>query len=62
MGIGFLTPASYAAAVAVGALLVLAVSRRVPRFRDQSADALAAGMVAGEALMGLALAARVVFR
>ncbi|WP_224243032.1 OPT/YSL family transporter [Hyalangium gracile] len=61
MGIGFLVPANYAVTIATGALLV-AVGRRLrPEATAQHAPALGAGAIAGESLMGLAIAALFAF-
>ncbi|WP_224364972.1 OPT/YSL family transporter [Hyalangium versicolor] len=57
MGMGFLMPAHYSVTIATGALLV-AIARRVrPDGATQHASALGAGAIAGESLMGLAIAA-----
>jgi uncharacterized oligopeptide transporter (OPT) family protein len=57
MGMGFLMPAHYAVTIATGSLL-FALARRVrPEAAAQNAPALGGGAIAGETLMGLAIAA-----
>ncbi len=59
MGIGFLLPASFAVTIAAGALVTALARRASPARVEQHVPALGAGAIAGESLMGLALAALV---
>jgi uncharacterized oligopeptide transporter (OPT) family protein len=60
VGIGFILPVFSSAGIALGALL-FAISRRVnPTLSERQAPALAAGLITGEALIALILAALVV--
>lgn len=56
MGIGFLVPAFYAVTIATGAVLVAIAGRVKPAETAQHSPALGAGAIAGESLMGLAIA------
>jgi OPT family oligopeptide transporter len=57
MGIGFILPAYFAVTIALGAALA-ALARRVrPQQVEQYLPAIGAGTIAGESLMGLAIAA-----
>jgi OPT family oligopeptide transporter len=59
LGIGFILPAHYAVTIALGAF-VTALARRVrPQGAERHALAIGAGGIAGESLMGLAIAALV---
>jgi OPT family oligopeptide transporter len=59
LGIGFILPAHYAVTIALGAF-VTALARRVnPGATERHALAIGAGGIAGESLMGLAIAALV---
>jgi uncharacterized oligopeptide transporter (OPT) family protein len=52
MGVGFLVPASTAATLFLGGLLAAAARRR-----EEKAAAIGAGLIAGESLLGVVLAA-----
>jgi uncharacterized oligopeptide transporter (OPT) family protein len=56
MGIGMLTPASYALTAALGGLMLLALQRRRASFAEQYAPSIAAGGIAGESLAGVIIA------
>jgi uncharacterized oligopeptide transporter (OPT) family protein len=62
IGVGFIVPASIGAALALGAIGFAAVARRAPAWHARSGPALASGLIVGEALAGVALAAIVVAR
>jgi uncharacterized oligopeptide transporter (OPT) family protein len=62
IGIGCIVPASSGAAVALGALGFAAIARRAPAWHARSGPALASGLIVGEALAGIAIAAIVVAR
>ncbi|HEY2745353.1 MAG TPA: OPT family oligopeptide transporter [Polyangia bacterium] len=55
LGIGFVMPAYYAAAILLGAIVTAIVVRRRSSFADK-APAVAAGVMAGEALVGVLVA------
>ncbi|MBJ6761454.1 OPT/YSL family transporter [Myxococcaceae bacterium JPH2] len=57
MGIGFITPASFAVTLCLGAGLVVAARRRWPEATVHHVPAVGAGAIAGESLMGLLIAA-----
>src|SRR6185369_5919930 len=57
IAIGFITPASLSAAALVGVLAVAVARRLRPGTSEGSINALAAGALAGESLMGVVVAA-----
>jgi putative OPT family oligopeptide transporter len=59
LGIGFILPAHYAVSIALGALLTALARRASPEATERHSLALGAGGIAGESLMGLAIAALV---
>lgn len=59
MGIGFIVPAHYSVAICLGALVTEVARRISPERTARYAPALAAGGIAGEALMGVLVAALV---
>jgi uncharacterized oligopeptide transporter (OPT) family protein len=60
LGVGFIVPVSTTAGIALGALLLAAARRARPAWCDQHAAAIAAGLITGEALTGIVVAALVV--
>ncbi|TMQ06204.1 MAG: hypothetical protein E6J91_38485 [Deltaproteobacteria bacterium] len=62
LGVGFIVPASIGAALALGALGFAAVARCAPAWHARRGPALASGLIVGEALAGIALAAIIVAR
>lgn len=56
LGIGFLIPASYSATICLGSLLLAAAARLRPEWAERTAPVVGAGAIAGEALVGFALA------
>lgn len=56
LGIGFLIPANYAATICLGSLLLALAVRLRPEWAERTAPVLGAGAIAGEAVMGFALA------
>jgi uncharacterized oligopeptide transporter (OPT) family protein len=56
MGMAMLTPASLSYSAVAGALLALLLRRLKPSFDEPSVMALAAGGIAGESIMGVAIA------
>ena len=56
MGTAFLIPASYAIAMFLGAMLFAAARRRWATKADELGPAAAAGGIAGEAVIGVAIA------
>jgi len=56
MGVAFVIPAWNSISLALGALLAAALHRAVPDFAERRLTAVAAGLVAGESLVGVALA------
>jgi putative OPT family oligopeptide transporter len=59
LGIGFILPAHYAVTIALGAFVTALARRLKPEATERHALALGAGGIAGESLMGLAIAALV---
>ncbi|MBN1207358.1 MAG: OPT/YSL family transporter [Myxococcaceae bacterium] len=57
MGLGFILPANFAVTIAAGAVLVSLTRRLSPSAAERHVPALGAGAIAGESLMGLAIAA-----
>jgi len=57
MGIGFILPAYFAVTIALGGLLAVLARRARPQWVEQYLPAVGAGTIAGESLMGLAIAA-----
>jgi uncharacterized oligopeptide transporter (OPT) family protein len=57
MGIGFILPAYFAVTIALGGLLAMLARRVRPQWTAQYLPAVGAGTIAGESLMGLAIAA-----
>ncbi len=62
MGIAMITPVSLSAAAALGAGAVLLARRRLPRLDDGDSNALAAGLLAGESILGVIIAALAAWR
>jgi uncharacterized oligopeptide transporter (OPT) family protein len=56
LGIGMITPASLSAAAALGAGLMVLARRRFPALAEGESNALAAGLLAGESIVGVAIA------
>ncbi|MEE9383771.1 MAG: OPT family oligopeptide transporter [Nannocystaceae bacterium] len=56
MGIGFVMPAYFTGAVLVGVLMIVLLRRACPAWSGRYVVAVAAGGIAGESLMGVALA------
>ncbi|HZH03815.1 MAG TPA: OPT/YSL family transporter, partial [Myxococcaceae bacterium] len=54
MGVGFLIPASYATALCAGALLAVAARRTLGAEADARLPSVAAGVITGEAVAGVA--------
>jgi uncharacterized oligopeptide transporter (OPT) family protein len=61
IGIAFLIPASYSITLAIGAIGFALAQRRWPRRTDEHGATIAAGGIAGEAVMGIAIALLTVF-
>jgi len=61
MSMGFVMPATFAGTVLIGAAVAAGVRARAPAWSERYVDALAAGAIVGESLMGLLLAAVIVF-
>ncbi|HEX8697461.1 MAG TPA: OPT family oligopeptide transporter [Myxococcaceae bacterium] len=59
LGIGFILPANYAVSIALGAFATALARRVSPEATERHALAIGAGGIAGESLMGLAIAALV---
>jgi len=57
LGLAFVIPAWNSISLCIGALLAAGIGRWLPRWRDRFLLALAAGLVAGESLAGIATAA-----
>lgn len=62
IGVGFIVPASIGAGLAISALGFAVVRRRAPAWHARSGPALASGLIVGEALAGVAVAACTVVR
>jgi len=56
LGIGMITPASLTVAAGVGACLMVLARRRFPTMAEGESNALAAGLLAGESIVGVAIA------
>ena len=56
MGMGFIIPAYYSITICLGALLFALARRRRPDATDHLGPAIASGAIAGESLMGVAIA------
>lgn len=56
LGIGMITPASLSAAAALGAVLMVLARRRFPGLAEGESNAMAAGLLAGESIVGVAIA------
>jgi putative OPT family oligopeptide transporter len=56
LGIGMITPASLSVAAALGAGLMVLARRRFPGLAEGESNALAAGLLAGESIVGVAIA------
>jgi uncharacterized oligopeptide transporter (OPT) family protein len=61
VGIAFLIPASYSITLAIGALGFALAQRRWPKATDEHGATIAAGGIAGEAVIGIVLALLTVF-
>jgi uncharacterized oligopeptide transporter (OPT) family protein len=59
IGIGFVSPSSFALPVALGGLFVLAAGRLWPAQTERYASAIGGGAIAGESVMGVVIAALV---
>lgn len=57
LGVGFIVPASIAAALSLGALIVAILARGYPGWQARSGPPLASGLIVGEALTGVVIAA-----
>jgi uncharacterized oligopeptide transporter (OPT) family protein len=57
IGIGMITPVSLSAAALLGAGVILLARRRCPSLEAGETNALAAGLLAGESLLGVMIAA-----
>lgn len=57
LGVGFIVPASYSAALFLGAAAFAVARRFRPQATDELGQSLASGAIAGESLMGIAIAA-----
>lgn len=57
MGVAMITPVSLSAAAVVGAGAILLARRRISTLADGETNALAAGLLAGESILGVGLAA-----
>jgi uncharacterized oligopeptide transporter (OPT) family protein len=62
LGIGFIVPASIGTALALGAVGFALIARRAPAWHARMGPALASGLIVGEALAGVAIAAVLVAR
>ena len=60
LGVGFLVPVTATAGIAIGALAHAALRRASPSWAEQRVPSLAAGLITGEALTGLVIAALLV--
>jgi uncharacterized oligopeptide transporter (OPT) family protein len=58
VGIAMITPVSLAAAAVLGAGSIVLARRRISTLADGETNALAAGLLAGEAILGVVIAAR----
>jgi len=56
MGVAFIMPANFAVTTAAGATLAFILKRRSPEFAERQVPSLAAGVIAGESLMGILVA------
>ncbi|MCP6756964.1 OPT/YSL family transporter, partial [Klebsiella pneumoniae] len=61
LGIGMITPMSLSMAAVLGAGAMVLARRRFPSLADGETNAMAAGLLAGESLVGVAIAALMAF-
>lgn len=62
MGIAFVIPAFNSVSMFIGALIAWIIEKRAPKFSDQYTMSVASGLIAGESLMGIAVAMLIAFQ
>ncbi len=62
MGIAFVIPAYNSVSMFIGALIAWILEKRTPAFGDKYTVPVASGLIAGESLMGIAVAMLIAFQ